>query len=113
MSKKCIGLLVLLVLAFSGCRANPGPLVNRVAEAEGNLLNAWPVEGEAHAITVAPDGTLFVTINNSHRVVQHTFAGKVVGGWDVAGEVAAIAVSPEGQVAVVNSELGQVQIYAP
>ena len=64
------------------------------------FLNEWPVEGGPDGIAISPDGEIFVTVTNNHRVVKYNAEGIRLAEWPFEGEASGIAVSPDGDVFV-------------
>lgn len=72
------------------------------------FLTEWPVEGEPDGIAVSPDGEVFVTITNSHRVVKYSKEGVQLANWPFEGEARGIAVSHEGEVFIATNHENRV-----
>ena len=68
----------------------------------GPLLAQWSAEDLVGGIAVGPGGEVYVTINNSHKVVKYSTEGEKLAEWDVDGviETNGIAVGPGGEVYV-------------
>jgi len=80
----------------------------------GPLLAHWSVEDQPGGIAVGPGGEVYVTINNSHKVVKYSPDGEVLAEWDVDGviETNGIAVGPGGEVYVTINNSHRVVKYS-
>ena len=67
------------------------------------FLTEWPVEGEPDGIAVSPDGEVFVTVNNNHRVVKYSKEGVQLAQWPFEGAASGIAVGHEGEVFIATN----------
>jgi DNA-binding beta-propeller fold protein YncE len=115
------GVLILVtVLWLAGC--SPQDAADQVAGGRGGpvpLVVQWPVEGAPGAIAVAPGGEVYVTINNSHRVVQYSPRGEILSEWEVSCrecgviETNGITVGPDGSVYVTINNSHRVVQYSP
>jgi hypothetical protein len=117
--KRVILAVLAIVLAFAGCCTQGA--VNQVARDVGEvrLVAQWPVEAPPDGIAVGPDGSVYVTINNSHRIVQYSPAGEPLGDWEVACrecgviETNGITVGPGGSVYVTINNSHRVVQHSP
>lgn len=64
----------------------------------GPLLAQWSAEDQASGIAIGPDGEVYVTINNNHKVVKYSSEGEKLDEWSVDGVMNGIAVGPNGLV---------------
>jgi hypothetical protein len=81
----------------------------------GPLLAHWSIEDQAGGIAVGLGGEVYVTINNSHKVVKYSPEGEKLAEWDVDGviETNGIAVGPGGEVYVTINNSHKVVKYSP
>ena len=80
----------------------------------GPLLAQWSAEDQASGIAIGPDGEVYVTINNNHKVVKYSTEGEMLAEWDVDGviETNGIAVGPGGEVYVTINNNHKVVKYS-
>ncbi len=64
----------------------------------GELLSQIPLDAEPTGLAGAPDGTLFVKINNNHRILHYTVEGKLLHSW--LTELAPISIAGDGEAGV-------------
>ena len=95
------GVFVFVILSVIFIIGSPGIEIAGAADGfmiQADLVAQWPVEGQPDGIAVGPDGSVYVNINNSHRVVGYTAVGEKFTEWLYEGDASGIAVSPSGQV---------------
>lgn len=80
----------------------------------GPLLAQWSLEDLVGGIAIGPGGEVYVTINNSHKVVKYSPEGERLAEWDVDGviETNGIAVGPGGEVYVTINNNHKVVKYS-
>ena len=61
-------------------------------------LSSWLLEGPPDGIAVGPDGSIYVNINNNHRLVGYTAGGVKFAEWTYEGVISGIAASPDNRV---------------
>ena len=61
-------------------------------------LSSWPLDGPPDGIAAGPDGSIYVNINQNHRIVGYTTSGLKLAEWTYEGKVNGIAVSPDNRV---------------
>lgn len=76
------------------------------------LLDQWAVEGSAQSIAVGPDGQIYVTINNNHKVVKYSPNGELLAEWTLEEMPSGIAVGPGGEVYVTINNNHKVVKYS-
>lgn len=76
------------------------------------LVTQWRVGDQASGIAVGPGGEVYVTINNSHKVVRYSVEGEKLAEWDVDGVINGIAVGPRGEVYVTINNSHRVVKYS-
>ena len=79
------------------------------------MLAEWTLEDVADGISVGPGGEVYVTINNSHKVVRYSPEGERQAEWEVPGviETNGIAVGPVGEVYVIVTNSHKVLKFSP
>ncbi len=105
-------LFLSIALGLGACGARDA--ANRVAGRGGEevrLAAQWPVEGAPDGIAVSSTGEVYVTINNSHRVVRYGPRGELLAQWPVEHEITAIAAGPEGLVYIADWAGSQVLAF--
>jgi hypothetical protein len=79
----------------------------------GEKQGEWMVEGanSIDGIVVDGRGRVYVTINNSHRVVSFSAAGEMLSGWDLEGNFSGLAVSPEGLIFAADVDDSTIRVF--
>jgi formylglycine-generating enzyme required for sulfatase activity len=73
----------------------------------------WDIASElSSGMAVGQNGTVFVTINNSHRILGYDAAGQQMAEWEIDGEASALATGPGGQVYVTINNSHRVVGYS-
>lgn len=88
---------VLVCLCLGG--VGPALAQDQAGEvAQAVLVAEWPLESPPGSVAVGPDGSVYVTINNSHKVVAYTPQGDRTGEWALEGPSDGLSVDSWGQV---------------
>jgi sugar lactone lactonase YvrE len=79
----------------------------------GQKQAEWMVEGANGVDGIAVDGRgqVYVTINNSHRVVSFSPAGEMLSQWDLKGNFSGLAVSPEGLIFAADVDASSMKVF--
>jgi DNA-binding beta-propeller fold protein YncE len=88
---------------------------------EGQPLAEWEVVAgviETNGITVGPNGTIFVNINQNHRVTLYNMGGEYIGSFGGAGtgpgqflSPTALAATREGLLYVADAGTQRIQVF--
>ncbi|MFZ5908844.1 MAG: SUMF1/EgtB/PvdO family nonheme iron enzyme [Chloroflexota bacterium] len=123
---------ILFILAACAPPAQPPPATDQPIEAlakdgdpcqaitpDGSLpgtLKAfeWATDsGQPAGITIGANGTVYVTINNSHRIASYDTNGQWSAEWETDGEAGSLAIDPGGQIYVTINNSHRVVAYSP
>jgi hypothetical protein len=115
--------------ASSGIAVSPDGGILRVnntlravkCSAAGDPLAEWSVVAgviETNGIVVSPNGEVFITVSDSHRVMKYSAEGELLAAWggegDQPGEFRSpvgVALGPDGLVYVADKGNSRIQVF--